>query len=149
MSLKFALKQQAYVLQLHLTTWHIGYNCTLTACMSVRVAPHQQICLNQLQLTIKHTRYIFYTCLRPTVMSLSSYPTNGLVSTIAPGHQACMLQLHLTSSHVFIICLLSVCMSVAVSSYQHPYILHLHKTINHVCNNCIRPFATPFTVAPN
>ena len=57
-SLKFALKQQAYVLQLHSTTWHVGYNCTLTACMSVRVASHQQICLNQLQLTSKH----IYSC---------------------------------------------------------------------------------------
>ena len=54
MSLKFALKQQAYVVQLHLTTWHVGYHCTLKACMSVRVAYRQQICLNQLQLTSKH-----------------------------------------------------------------------------------------------
>ena len=157
MSLKFALKQQTYVLQLHTTTWHVVYNCPLTACMSVRGASHQQIWLNQLQLTSKHirscggwtSRYICDTCLRPAVMSLFSYPTNGLVSTIAPDHQACMLQLHLTSSHVFIICLLSACMSVTVSSYQRPCILHLHQTINHVCNNCIRPFAMPFTVAPN
>ena len=40
MSLKCALKQQAFVLQLHLTTWHVGYNYTLQACMSVRVASH-------------------------------------------------------------------------------------------------------------
>ena len=26
MSLKFALKQQAYVIQLHPTTWYVGYN---------------------------------------------------------------------------------------------------------------------------
>ena len=54
MLLKFALKQQAYVLKLHLTTWHVSYNCTLKACMFVRVASHQHICLNQLQLTSKH-----------------------------------------------------------------------------------------------
>ena len=157
MSLKFALKQQAYVIQLHLTTWHVGYNnyCTLTACMSVRVAPHQQKCLNQLQLTSNHicscggstSRYICYTCLRPAVMSLCLHQTNRLVSTIPPDHQSCMLQLHLTSSHVFIICLLSACMSVTVSSYQHPCILHLHQTINHVCKDCIWPFAMPFIVA--
>ena len=157
MALKFALKQKAYVLQLHLTTWHVGYNCLLTACMSVRVASHQQIYLNQLQLTSMHicscggwtSRFICYTCLRPTGMCLWSYPTDGLVNTIAPDHQACILQLHLTSSHVFIICLLSACLSVTVSSYQHPCISHLHQTINHVCNNSIRPFAMPFTVAPN
>ena len=151
MSLKFALKQQAYVLQLHPTTWHVDYICTLTACMSVRVASRQQICLNQLQLTSKHISSCggrtCYTCLRPSVMSLCSYPTN--VSTIAPDHQACMLHLHQTSSHVLIICLLSACMSVTVSSYQHPCILHLHQTINHVGNNCIRPFTMPITVAPN
>ena len=137
--------------------WHVGYNCLLTACMSFRVASHQQIYLNQLKLTSKHicscggwtSRYICYTCLRPTGMCLWSYPTNGLVNTIAPDIQACMLQLHLTNSHVFILCLLSACMSVTVSSYQHPCILHLHQTINHVCNNSIRPFAMPFTVAPN
>ena len=48
MSLKFALKQQ--VAPNHLAC---RYNCLLTACMSVRVASHQQICLNQLQLTSK------------------------------------------------------------------------------------------------
>ena len=59
------------------------------------------------------------------------------------------LQLHLTSSHVFISCILSACMSVTVSSYQHPCILHLHPTISHVCNNCIRPFPMSLTVASN
>ena len=135
--------------KLHPTTLHVSYNYTLTACMSVRVASYQQLCLNKLQLTGKHicscrgwtSRYICYNCLRPAVLSLCSYPTNGLVSTIAPDHQACTLQMHLTSSHVFIICLLSTCMGVTVSSYQHPCILHLHQTINHVCNNCIRPYA--------
>ena len=157
MSLKFALKQQACLLQLHSTTWHVGNSRTLTACMSVGVASHRQICFKQLQLTSKHicscggwtSRFICYTCLRPAVMSLCSYQTNGLVSTIAPDHQACMLQLHLTSSHVFITCLLTACIFVTVSSYQHPRISYLHQTINHVCNNCIQPFAMPFTVAHN
>ena len=54
MSLKFTLRQQAYVLHLHSTTWHVGYNCTITAYMSVRVTSYQQICLNELQLTSKH-----------------------------------------------------------------------------------------------
>ena len=116
MSLKFALNQQVYVLQLHPTTWHFGYNCTLTACMSVRIASNQQICLNQLQLTRKHIcsceggtiRYICYTCFISAVMSLCSYTTNGLVSTIAPDHQACMLQLHLTQPCLHD--LLTVCM---------------------------------------
>ena len=96
----------SYVLQLHPSTWHVDYNCTLTACMSVRIASHQQICLNQLQLTSKHIcccqgwtiRYICYTCLISAIMSLCSYPINGLVSTLAPDHQACMLQLHLTTA---------------------------------------------------
>ena len=80
-------------------------------------------------------------------MSLCSYPTNGLASTIAPDYHACILQLHLTSSHVFISCILSACMSVTVSSYQDPCILHLHPTISHVCNNCIWPFPMSLTVA--
>ena len=90
-----------------------------------------------------------YTCLRPVVMSLCSYPTKGLVRTIAPDHHACILQFHLTSSHALISCILSACMSVTVSSYQDPRILHLHPTINHVCNNCIRPFPMSLTVASN
>ena len=75
MSLKFALKQHTCLLQLHPTTWHFGYNCTLPACMSVRVASHQHLWLNQLQLTYKHicsswswiSRYICNTCLRSSV----------------------------------------------------------------------------------
>ena len=82
-------------------------------------------------------------------MSLCSYWTNELVSTIAQDHHACILQLHLTSGHVFISCMLSACMSVTVSSYQDPCILHLHPTISHVCNNCIRPFPMSLTVAFN
>ena len=82
-------------------------------------------------------------------MSLSSYQTNWLVSTIAPDHHACILQLHLTSSYVFIRRILSACMSVTVSSYQHPCILHLHLTISHVCNNCTRPFPMTLTVTSN
>ena len=82
-------------------------------------------------------------------MSLCSYPTNGLVSTIAPDSHACILQLPLTSSHVFISCILSAYMSVTVSFYQDPCILHLHPTISHVCNNCIWPFPMSLTVASN
>ena len=99
--------------------------------------------MNQFQLINKHICSCVaepYTCLRPKVMSLCSYPTNSLVSTIAPDHHACILQLHLTSSHVFIWRILSACMSVTVLSYQHPCILHLHLTISHVCNNCTQPF---------
>ena len=114
---------------------------------------YQQIYLNQFQLTCSTSEVvelICYTCLRPTVRSLCSHPTNWLVSTIAPDHQACMLQLHQTSSHFFSIsCILSTYMSVTVSSYQHPCILHVHRTNSHVGNNCIRPFAMHFTVAPN
>ena len=40
-------------------------------------------------------------------------------------------------------------MSVTVSSYQDPSILHLHPTISHVCNNCIWPFPMSLTVASN
>ena len=134
MSLNFALKQQAFLLRLHPATWHVGYNCTLPACMSVRVAFHQQVCLNQLQLTCEHicscggytSRYICYTCLSRTVMSLCS---SGMYVTVAPDtqpscllsacmsysfilsastyikfapdHQPCHSQLHLTSSYVF------------------------------------------------
>ena len=82
-------------------------------------------------------------------MSLCSYPTNWLVSTIAPDYHACNLQLHVTSNHVFISCILSACMSVTFSSYQAPCILHLHPIISHVCNNCIRPFPMSLTVASN
>ena len=48
------LKQQTCLLQLHPATWHVSYNCTLPACISVRIASHQQICFYQLQLTCKH-----------------------------------------------------------------------------------------------
>ena len=85
---------------------------------------------------------ICYTFLRRPDMSLCSYPTNGLVSTIAPDHHGCILQLHMTSSHVFIRRILSACMSITVSFYQHPCIIHLHPTISHVCNNCTLPFLT-------
>ena len=80
-------------------------------------------------------------------MSLCSYPTNGLVSTITPDHHGCILQLHMTSSHVFIRRILSECTSVKVSSYQHPCILYLHPTISHVCNNCTLPFSISLTIA--
>ena len=82
-------------------------------------------------------------------MSLCSYPTNGLVSTISQDHRACILQLHMTSSHVFIRRILSAYMSVTVSSYQHPCLLHLHPTISHVCNNCALPFPMSLTIASN
>ena len=82
-------------------------------------------------------------------MPLCSYPTNGLVSAIAPDHHACILQLHLTSSNVFIMCILSACMPVTVSSYQHPCILLFYLTISHVCNNCTRPYPMSLTVASN
>ena len=55
----------------------------------------------------------------------------------------------MTSNHVFISCILSACMSVTVSSYEDPCILHLLPTISHVCNNCIRPFPMSLTVASN
>ena len=50
-SLNFVLKQQAGLIQLHPTAWNVSYNCTLPACIFVRAPSHQQICLNQLQLT--------------------------------------------------------------------------------------------------
>ena len=138
--------------QLHPTTWHVSYNSNRSACMSVRVASYQEICLNQLQLTNKH---ICSCVAEPTGIhvTLASdpqiYPTNGLVTTILPDHHACILQLHLTTGHVFIRHILSTCMSVTVSSYQHPCILHLHPTISHVCNNCTQPFPMSLTVASN
>ena len=56
-------------------------------------------------------------------------------------------QLHLTSNYAFIMCTLSACMSVTVSSFQDPCILHLHPTISHVCNNfCIWSFPMSLTV---
>ena len=62
-------------LQLNLTSIHVCYSCI-----------YQQICLNQLQLIFKHIRscvaepvgkYMLHLR-RPAVMSLCSYPTNGL-----------------------------------------------------------------------
>ena len=82
-------------------------------------------------------------------MSLYSYPTNGLVSTIAPDHHACILQLHMTSIDVFIRRILSACTSVIVSSYQHSCILHLHPTTSHVCNNCTLPFPMSLAIVSN
>ena len=93
--------------------------------MYVRVTSHQQICLNQLQLTCKYicscwglnkqVCMLHLPCLRPAVMSLCSYPTNGLVSTIAPYHQACKLQLCLNSSYVFISCIITISIHVFCS----------------------------------
>ena len=62
----------------------------------------------------------------------------GMYVTIAPNLQPCFLR-----------CTLSAYMSVTVSYYQNLCILHLYLTISHVCNNCIRPFATSIKVAPN
>ena len=90
--------------QIHMYVW---ISCNWLTSTSVAVWLNQQV-------------YICCSCLRPAVMSLCSYQTNGLVSTIAPDHHACILQLHLTSSHVFISCILSASMSVTVSSYQDP-----------------------------
>ena len=120
-------------------------------CVSYIASAIMYICHNCTQLAgmLGTSRYICSTCLRPAVMSLFSYPTNGMVSKIAPDHQPCKLQFHLTSSHVFISFILSAYMSVTVSSYQYPCILHLHPTISHACNNCIPPFAMSFKVAPN
>ena len=116
---------------------------------------YQQICLNQLQLTNKHICSCvaepagIYVTLDMADMSLCSYSTNWLVSTIAPDPHGCILQLHMTSSHAFIRHILSACTSVTVSSYQHPCILHLHPTISHVCNNCTLPFPMSLTIASN
>ena len=119
-------------LQLHPTSMHVCCSC---------ISPVDS--LKQLQLTCKHicscgvtSSCICYICLRPVVISPVFI---RLVSTDAPDHQACRLQLHLTNCHVFISCILSACMSVTVSSYQHPCMLHLHLTVN--CSRCIRPFA--------
>ena len=130
--------------------------------MSVTIKLDEHACLLGLHLpadvfeSVKHNcscvakpAGICYTCLRRADMSLCSYPTKGLVSTIAPDHHASILQLQLTRSQVFISCILSACMSATVSSYQDPCILHLHPTIRHVCNNCIWPFPMSLTVASN
>ena len=134
MSVTIKLDQHACLLELHLPADMFESNATDLQVHSVVVWLNQQVC---------------YTCFRPAVMSLCSYPTNGLVSTIAPDHHACILQLHLTSSHVFISCILSAYMSVSVSSYQDPCILHLHPTISHVCNKCIWLCPMSLTVASN
>ena len=136
MSVTVALSQHAFLLELHLTSRYFWISCNWLASISVVVGAEPV----GISVTLASD---------PAVMSLCSYPTNKLVSTIAPDNQSCVLQLHLTSSHVLIISLLSACMSVTVSSYQHPCILTLHQTINHICNNCTRPFVMPFTVAPN
>ena len=108
MFVSVALDHLARRLQLNSTSMHVCYSCI-----------YQQMCLNKLQLTNNHTcccvaipAGIYVTfCLRPAVMSLCSYPTNKLVSTITPDHHACILQLRLTSSHILISCILSACMS--------------------------------------
>ena len=114
----------------HLTTWHVGFIYTRPACMSVRIASHPQICLNQLQLTYKH----ICSCGAESA-GICPYARTQLtvhVSIIAQKyHQPYILQLHLTSSHGFMKCILSAYMSVTISSYQHPCILHLHPTISH------------------
>ena len=114
------LDQHACLLKLHLPA-------NMFESVATDLQAHVVVWLNQ-QVHLLHL-------LRPAAMSLCSYPTNMLVSTIAPDHHACILQLHLTSSHVFISCILSACMSVTVSSFQDPCILHLHTTISHVCND--------------
>ena len=134
-SVTIKLDQHACLLELHLPVDMFESIATDLKRTSVVVWLNQQIYMLHLP--------------QHTVMSLCSYPTNRLVSTIAPDHHACILQLHLTSSHVFISCILSACMSVTVSSYQDPYILHSHPTISHVCNNCIWPFPMSLTVASN
>ena len=121
--------------QLQLTTWHVGYNETRPACISVRVTFNQQICLNQLQLTCKHicswsgwtSRYIFYTYLKV------------LISTIAPDHQACMLQLHKSSYLVFY--------KLHTISIQHTCLLQLHLITIHVNYICTPPLVMTATIA--
>ena len=77
---------------------HVFKLCSVTAGMFVTVAPSHlahriQACIQtHLKLWGCASRYVCYTCFRPTVVSSMLLPTNGLLSTIAPGHQACMLQ---------------------------------------------------------
>ena len=92
-------------------------------------------CFNQLQLTCKHICSCGAEpagCHRPIIMTLCSYTTDELVSTLAPDDHACTLQSHHTNSHVFMSCILSAYMSVTVSCYQHACIIHLNQTISHV-----------------
>ena len=143
--LNVASNQHACLLQLHSSTWQIGYtsrygliSCNWLTNTSVVVWLNKQV-------------YIYVTLASDTQICpyICSYPTNGPVSTIAPSHHECILQLHMTRCHVFIRRILSECTSVTVSSYQHPCILHLHLAISHVCNNCTPPFPMSFTIASN
>ena len=128
------------------TTWHVNYNKTRPACISVRLAFYQQMCLKQLQLTYQHicscvavtSRYICYTCLRPTVMSICSYPTNGLENTIAQDHQAC-----------FYSCTWLTVMPLLVAYYQHACLLQFHLINIHVYYICTRPSSMSLTVVYN
>ena len=110
--------------------------------MSVRVPSHQQICLNQLQLTCKH-------------ICICGAEPAGIYVTHASDLQ---LQLHQTIKLVCYSCTWPATLhtisiqhksAVTVSSYKHPCILHLNLAISHGCNNCIRPFVKSFTSAFN
>ena len=117
-----------------------------------------QICLNQLHLTYKH---ICSCVAEPAGIYMLHLPQTRsyvrmLLPNLRPGKHNCTRPscMYFTvapdlSSHVFISCILSACLSVTVSSYQDPCIVHLHTTISHVCNNCIRPFPISLTVASN
>ena len=134
------------LLQLHSTSMHVCYSCISPADM-----------LNQLQLTCKHictceaeAASICYTFPRPAVMSLCSYYTKGLLSTIAPDHQSCLYQLHTISIHVCCSFILSASiyifqilyftfapshqpLPVTIASNHLPCLSQLHLASSHVC----------------
>ena len=141
--------QHACLLELHLTSRYVWISCNSLARTSVDGGGGWTsrdicyICLNQqvyllplpqarsyVPMLVPNQRAGKHNCTRPS----------GMYVTVAPGKQPCLYNL-LTIS-------MQCCMSVTVSFYQHPCILHLHPTISHSCNNCIRPFAKYFTVAP-
>ena len=156
MFFKFAVNQQAFLLQLHLTTCHIGNNQL-----------DQHACLLELHLTI---RYVWISCnwfasssavvglnqqvyLLPLPLTHSYVPMlvpnqqagkhnctwpSDIYVTVAPDQQQCLYKLHTINMHF--------CYSFILSASMYIY---LYPTISHVCNNCMRPFAMYFTVALN
>ena len=105
------------------------------------------------------SRYNCYTCLKPAVMSLCSYPSNGHVKhnctrpsgmyvTVAPDQQpylykcayyqhACLLQFRFISSQVYYLCTRPSAMSVTIASHHLPCLSQIHTPSQQSCQTLL------------
>ena len=123
--------------------------------MSVRIASHQQISWNRLQLGLKQHVYMLHfpqtRCYVPMVIPKQQagkhncIRPSGIYVTVAPDQQPCPYKLYTIGIPVCYSFILSASMSISfasstmpiISSSDHlPCLSQLHLTSSHVCLTC-------------